>query len=150
MKNYMMKTAGLLFLAIALTSVSCGKKKMPPEISNIVAKNHDDNTTIIPRGGTISVDFDAESMSKDKLDYYHIEIHDHPTSGLVEDEYRIIDDSFKNKATFKGLWNARVHEHITVPQDANLGKYHVVITVVDEYGNSADTEDVHVEITIVE
>jgi len=150
MKNVLVKTATLLTLVIIVACVSCGKKKAAPEISNITAVNHDDNTTIIPRGGIISVNFEAESMSKDKLDFYHIEIHDHPASGLVADEYRIIDDSFKNKPTFKGLKNANVHEHILVPANANLGKYHVVITVVDEYGNSADTEDVHVEITIIE
>jgi hypothetical protein len=150
MKNYVLKTAGLMTLALILACVSCGKKKAAPEITNLTALNHDDNTTIIPRGGIISVNFEAESMSKDKLDYYHIEIHDHPASGLVADEYKIIDESFKNKPTFKGLKNANVHEHVTVPMDANLGKYHVVITVVDEYGNSADTEDVNIEITIVE
>ncbi len=146
----MLKTFGILTLVMIVACVSCGKKEAAPEIKNLTAVNHDDNTTIIPRGGTISVNFEAESMSKDKLDYYHIEIHDHPASGLLEDEYKIIDDSFENEATFKGLKNANVHEHIVVPMDANLGKYHVVITVVDEYGNSADTEDVHVEITIIE
>jgi hypothetical protein len=80
--------------------------------------------------------------------FYHIEIHDHPESGLVEDEYRIIDASFKDEAIFKGLREAHVHEHVTVPDNANLGEYHVVIVVVDEAGNSVDTEngDAHIEV----
>jgi len=150
MKKNLLKTFGLLSIMVIVSCTSCGKKTAIPEISNLTAVNHDDNTTIIARGGTISVNFEAVTKSKDKLDYYHIEIHDHPASGFLEDEYKIIDEPFKNKATFKGLKNANVHEHITVPVNANLGKYHVVVTVVDEYGNSADTEDVHVEITIVE
>ncbi len=152
MKKNVLKSIQLLVLAGVLVFASCEKTDTttPPELSNIKAVNHDDDTTIIPRGGTISVNFEALAKSDGKLDWYHIEIHDHPESGLVEDEYRIIDASFKDKATFKGLKNATVHEHITVPADANLGAYHVVITVVDEYGNSVDTEDVDVAITIVE
>jgi len=150
MKKNLIKTFGILSIVALVACSSCGKKTAAPEILNLSATNHDDNTTIIARGGTISVNFEAVTKSKDKLDYYHIEIHDHPASGLLEDEYKIIDDSFKNKATFKGLKNANVHEHIIVPMDANLGKYHVVVTVVDEYGNSADTEDITVEITIIE
>ena len=52
--------------------------------------------------------------------------------------------------TFKGLRNANVHAHVTVPDTANLGSYHVVIVVVDEAGNSVDTEDLETHITIVE
>jgi len=150
MKKTIFKTVMLISLAAVFAFVSCKKtdKTTPPEISNISANNHDTGADSIPRGGTISVNFDAVANSDGKLDYYHIEIHDHPASGLVADEYKIIDASFKDKATFKGLKNAHVHQHIIVPANANLGKYHVVITVVDEYGNSADTEDVHVEIRI--
>lgn len=150
MKKNIIHTALLMSMVIIIACNSCGKKTAAPEITNISVVNHDDNSTIIQRGGTISVNFEAISKSKDKLDYYHIEIHDHPASGLPSDEYKIIDDSFKNKPTFKGLKNAHVHEHITVPANANLGKYHVVLTVVDEYGNSANTEDQNIEITIVE
>ena len=62
---------------------------------------------------------------------------------------KIIDDDFKEKSTFKGLRNAHVHEHITVPEKANLGPYHVVITVVDEDGYSVETEDLETHVTIV-
>ncbi|MBA7556793.1 hypothetical protein ES705_49512 [subsurface metagenome] len=69
---------------------------------------------------------------------------------MIEDEYKIIDDDFKDKSTFKGLVNAHVHEHIVVPDTANLGSYHVVIIVVDEDGNSADTEELETHIEIIE
>jgi hypothetical protein len=152
MKKNVLKSIQFTILAGVLAFVACDKTDTttPPEIKNIAATNHDDNTTVIPRGGTISVNFEAVAKNDGKLDWYHIEIHDHPESGLVEDEYRIIDDSFMDKVTFKGLKNANVHEHIIVPAEANLGAYHVVITVVDEYGNSVDTEDVDVSISIIE
>jgi len=97
-------------------------------------------------GGTIGVNFDAKSRSGARLDYYNIEIHDHPVSGQVSDEYKIINEQFTEN--FKGLVNSHVHKHIVVPDIANLGSYHVVIIVVDEDGNYSDTEalDVHIEI----
>ena len=143
-----------LLLAGALF-VSCEKdddkdeEKKSLSITNVVAKNHDGGEEV-PRGGTISVDFTATAGDEARLDYYHIELHDHPVSGLIEDEYRIIDKSFKDKSTFKGLRNANVHEHISVADTANIGEYHVVITVVDEAGNSVDTEDGDAHIVVVE
>jgi hypothetical protein len=117
-------------------------------ISNLTAGNHDGGIEV-PIGGTISVDFEAIA-GEARLDFYHIEIHDHPESGLVDDEYRIIDADFRDVSTFKGLRNAHVHEHIVVPQDAHLGEYHVVVVVVDEDGNSVDTEDGDAHIIVVE
>jgi len=149
MKKMILTLCALAIIASSFFLSSCKKDKTtPPEITNIEATNHDNGTDSIARGGTISINFDAIAKNDGKLDYYHIEIHDHPASGLVADEYRIIDQSFKDKATFKGLKNAHVHEHITVPANANIGRYHVVITVVDEYGNSVDTENGDTEIKI--
>lgn len=149
----LIKISSVFFLASVLF-FSCDKDdvtpEITPEITNVVAENHGDGSSEIAIGGTISVDFDAKTRSGAKLDFYHIEIHDHPTSGLIEDEYKIIDDDFKDKSTFKGLINAHVHEHITVPDTANLGDYHVVVIVVDEDGNSSDTEALETHIKIVE
>jgi hypothetical protein len=147
MKNVMKYLVAVLLAGVVF--VACNKDDSGLQISNVVAENHDGGKEI-PLGGTISVNFTAIAGDKARLDFYHIEIHDHPASGKVEDEYRIIDESFKDKNTFKGLRNANVHEHIVVPNEANLGRYHVVIVVVDEDGNSVDTEDVDVEIIIVE
>lgn len=137
----------LMAVMAAATFSSCTKDDRP-KIEDIEVTNHDDGTSKVKRGGTISVEFEAIANDDTRLDYYHIEIHDHPASGKIEDEYRIIDDSFKNVATFKGLKNAHVHQHVVVPANANKGSYHVVITVVDEAGNSADTEggDAHIEV----
>lgn len=138
---------GIIAFLMSQLFVSC-TKDTKPEITNIEVTNHDDGTKIVKRGGTISVEFEALARGDGRLDYYHIEIHDHPASGKIEDEYRIINDSFKEMATFKGLKNAHVHQHVAVPPNANLGSYHIVITVVDEAGNSSDTEngDEHIEI----
>ena len=140
-----------LVLALAITLFSCeDKKEETPKLSitNVTAENHDGGTDV-PLKGTISVDFEA-TAGEARLDFYHIEIHDHPTSGLLEDEYKIIDDDFKNLSTFSGLRNAHVHEHIQVPDTANLGSYHVVIVVVDKDGNSVNTEALETHINVVQ
>lgn len=148
MKNLLKLSMAMILAGIVF--VSCEKEeKKELSITNVVAENHDGGTEI-PLGGTISVNFTATAGDDARLDFYHLEIHDHPASGAIEDEYKIIDDDFKDKSTFKGLRNANVHEHVTVPDTANLGSYHVVIIVVDEDGNSVDTETLETHITIVE
>ncbi len=148
MKSY------LLFLSmLALVVFSACEKEdqdTPPEISKLEALNHDNETNVIERGGTIMVNFDARSRNDGRLDRYHIEIHDHPESGNPADEYKLIDDTFEDNPTFKGLRNASIHHHVSVPMDANLGEYHVVVVVIDEFGNSTDTEEWDVEVVIVE
>lgn len=137
-------------LLVAFVFVACDEEdKIELGISDVVAENHDGGDEIA-LGGTISVNFTATASEDARLDFYHIEIHDHPESGLVTDEYKIIDDDFKDKSTFKGLRNANVHEHVAVPDTANLGSYHVVVVVVDEDGYSVDTEALETHVTIVE
>jgi hypothetical protein len=147
MKNLFKHSVAALLLAIAF--FSCGDEEKKLSISDVVAENHDGGPEV-PLGGIISVNFKATAGDNARLDFYHIEIHDHPASGLIEDEYKIIDDDFRNVSTFKGLREAHVHEHVYVPDTANLGSYHVVIIVVDEDGYSVDTEDLETHITVVE
>jgi hypothetical protein len=138
-----------VILLVSILVLSCKKEEERKlTISDIVVENHDGGKQV-PRGGTISVNFKA-TAGVARLDFYHIEIHDHPVSGLVEDEYKIIDDAFTDKVTFKGLREASVHQHVVVPAEANLGIYHVVIVVVDEDGYSVDTEDLDTSIEIIE
>lgn len=155
-----MKNLFKLSIALFLTAtilVSCddddnndNEETRELSITDITATNHDNGSIEVPRGGEIALDFTAIASDDARLDYYHIELHDHPESGLIDDEYRIIDETFRDLSTFKGLRNANVHQHIAVPQEANLGEYHVVIVVVDEDGNSVDTEDGDTHIIVVE
>jgi len=149
-----MKNLFKLSMAIILAGIvfiSCKKEETEVlSIRDVAAENHDDGSTEIPRGGIISVNFTATAGDHARLDFYHIEIHDHPTSGAVQDEYKIIDDDFRDLSTFKGLRNVNVHQHIIVPDNANLGLYHVVIMVADEDGNSVDTEELETHVNIVE
>ena len=149
MKNLFKITMGLILAAVVLVSCKKEDEKTVLNISNVVAENHDGGTEV-SLGGTISVNFTATAGDDARLDFYHIEIHDHPASGEISDEYKIIDDDFKDKSTFKGLRNANVHEHVIVSDTSNLGSYHVVIVVVDEAGNSVDTETLETHITIVQ
>ena len=155
MKNFFQLSIAVLLAGTVL--VSCGKDDDDDEdtsvlgITNIVAENHDGSgSNQVNRGGMLKIDFEATAGPDANLDYYHIELHDHPASGLIEDEYRIIDQTFENEATFKGLKNASVHQHVPVADTANLGAYHGVIVVVDENGNSVDTEDGDTEIMVVQ
>lgn len=148
MMKTLLKTAMAMLMA-GLLLVSCEEEGSELSISDVVAENHDGGVEV-PRGGMVSINFTATAGDDARLDFYHIEIHDHPESGLVEDEYRIIDESFRDKSTFKGLRNASVHEHVAVADTANLGEYHVVIVVVDEDGYSVDTEDGDAHIIVIE
>lgn len=56
----------------------------------------------------------------------------------------------KDDVIFKGLREANVHKHVSVSDTANLGEYHVVIVVVDEAGNSVDTENGDAHIVVIE
>lgn len=150
MKHLLKITGAILLISLFLTSCEDDDDEQKLEIKNVVAENHENGTTTIECGGTISVNFDAIASDDARLDFYHIEIHDHPTSGKIVDEYKIIDNDFKNISTFKGMRNAHRHEHIEVPDTANLGSYHVVIIVVDENGNTVDTETLETHITVVE
>lgn len=140
----------LITTGIMVSGCKDESESTEPVISDVSAVNHDTGGTTVPKGGTVSVNFEVRATNDARLEYYHLEIHDHPASGKVEDEYKIIDDPFYDEPTFKGLRNAHVHQHISVPDDANAGPYHVVIVVVDSEGNSADTEALETHIEIVE
>ncbi|NBC84132.1 MAG: DUF4625 domain-containing protein [Bacteroidetes bacterium] len=145
-----LKIISSLMLALLMLNACEKEEDESPVITEVVAKNHDNESKEISLGGTIMVNFTAEARGDARLDYYHIEIHDHPASGNVEDEYKIIDDDFKNESEFKGLKKTPVHKHVDVPETANLGKYHVVIIVVDDKGYATDTEALKTEIEIIE
>ena len=146
--------SGMLFIACNDDEPNASNEVVPsapqPSIKNIEAVSHDGGSTTIARGETLGLDFDAYTQSDALLDKYHIEIHDHPESGLVEDEYKIIDSTFVNDPTFENTRNAHVHKHITIPDTANLGAYHVVIVVFDKAGYTTDTEALEMHIEVVE
>lgn len=153
MKNLL--KISMLILLSGIMFMSCGKddddtKDGAPLIEDVKAENHDvSGSAEVKRGGLLSVNFKAIARGDSRLESYHIEIHDHPASGKVEDEYKIIDKTFTDAKLFKGLREASVHQHVSVPRDANLGKYHVVVRVVDSKGRQADTENALKEITVV-
>jgi hypothetical protein len=134
-----------LLLVASLALISCEKEDTttPPEIYDFMAGTHypDVSNIIVKRpGAEIIVDFSARSMNDGRLAAYYIEIHDHPESGLDEDEYLIIEELFDNNPVFKGLRNASIHKHIPIPANAPLGEYHVEVVVIDEFGNSTTVD----------
>lgn len=150
MKHLLKITGAILLISLCLTSCEDDDDEQQLEIKNVEAGVHDGTSTTIARGGTIAVEFDAIASDNARLDFYHIEIHDHPESGKIADEYKIIDDDFKDISTFKGMRNAHVHQHIQVPDTANLGSYHVVVIIADEDGYTVDTEALETHITVTE
>lgn len=138
----------IVFFMVSLSSIfiiACESDKdndLPPEISAVVVGNHEGGDDV-PRGDDMHVNFVAKSQSGANLDFYHILIQDH-------DEYKIVDEEFRDEAGFQGLMEASVHGHIAIPETALLGSYHVIITVTDEDGNSADTESLETHIEIIE
>ena len=121
---------------------SDSKTDLPPEISDVTVGNHEGGDEV-GRGEEMHVYFTAKSRSKGNLDYYHILIQDH-------DEYKIIDEDFKDEPAFKGSKEAIIHEHVLISDTALLGSYHVLITVVDEESNTSNTESLDTHIEVIE
>lgn len=114
-----------------------------PVITSFTVESEVGGGNTIALGGMISFEFDAEMQTNDKIESYHLEIHDEPASGLAADEYILIDEEFE----VGGLRNTHVHDHVEVPVDANTGKYHFHLTVTSAEGY---TETKEMELQIIE
>lgn len=101
-----------------------------PKVTDFTVQNMNGGTEYAP-GDTVVVSFTA-TASEGTLDHYHLEIHDEPASGNVEDETKLVDDEFT--ANIKGETEAIISHIVAIPADA-AGAYHVHATISDTKGN---------------
>ncbi len=112
-----------------------GDIEIQEAISNINVLNlsvNGDEHDVSKASGSFIISFDASTESG-TLASYSIEVHNHPASGLEEDEFKIIDNEFTD--SFSGLTSASVSNTITIDAAAPLGEYHVEIVIVDSEAN---------------
>lgn len=137
-----LRTTAFLLLGLGLVtffSTSCEKDEEvneKPVITDLKVGHEDGSSDPFNLGGVICLEFNVEMENDDKLKSYHVEIHDEPASGLVADEYKIIDEEFD----ISGLRNTHIHDHIEIDVEANTGNYHFHLTVTSENGFTSSEE----------
>lgn len=78
------------------------------------------------------ISFDA-SVTEGTLVSYSLEAHNHPASGLVADEEKLVDETFT--ADFAGKATANVEHTVVIDPAKPNGDYHVEIIITDSNGN---------------
>ena len=113
-----------------------------PSVTDLSITNKNGGTTL-SLNDVIVVKFTAEAKNGATLKNYHLEIHDEPASGKIEDEYKLVDDEFSDN--FKGKDKTTVSHEITITEKASTGKYHFHLHVYDEKNNgTAKTDELNV------
>ncbi|SFJ00387.1 DUF4625 domain-containing protein [Myroides guanonis] len=89
------------------------------------------------------IHFDMEVSDNEMLGSYKIDIHEN-SDGHTHSVKRaaalndMVEFSFQKQWSLEGQRNADVHHHeIVIPQNAELGKYHFVVYVLDAAGNQS-------------
>ena len=106
-----------------------------PHISNFKLYNKkDESSKDFVVGETVVIEFTATADGEKTLASYHLEIHDHPESGKLEDEIKVIDETFT--ADFEGLKTATVKKEVVISNDWNGQKgnqsFHLVVSDNEE------------------
>lgn len=132
-KSSIMKTTKFIFMLAIVAAFFTACKKDPmnemPKITDIEVGS-DNNKTAYP-GTDIHIEADllaAETITKVKLEINPVD----PATGW----------KFEKEFTegYAGNKNADFHEHIDIPADAALGKYRVVLTLIDAKGQVVKAE----------
>ena len=128
-----MKHTKIIIALFLLTSVfaACKKDKVEtagPSISGLEV-GHENNKTAYP-GTDIHIEAALSAMAN--IAKVTLEIHPATEGGW----------EYKQEFTegFSGLKNADFHQHIDVPADAALGKYHIHLSMTDQQGRTTEVE----------
>lgn len=113
-----------------------------PEVSDFTVTNKSGNATI-NTGDTLIVSFTAKAKSGNTLKEYHLEIHDEPNSGKLEDEFKLVNKTFT--ADFANLSEATIQHETEVVAGGESGNYHIHLHIFDNENNGVAKVD---EITI--
>jgi hypothetical protein len=131
----------IILLTLLITVVSCKKDEAGmPEISDLELGY--DNTKKVKAGSELHID--AEIVAPNGIDIIVIDIHfedDHLKSTTIaenEHEEWVVNISYDK---FRGLKNTKVHEDMHVPANAEPGRYHFSLKVIDMEGYTAEVEE---------
>jgi len=147
MKTNFKNLAIVAFLGLGLYSCSNDDDNGPvthaPVISNFEygeGSEHSEDQFAY-KGSDIHME--ADIYAENVISSITVEIHAHDlTPG--EDEVDWDFEQTFTEANYQVI-NATFHEHIDVPSNIPAGEYHIVLTVVDELGNSTEVEG-HIDI----
>ena len=131
--NYIFKiTVGAKNNSVTIKEIEIVVEENPgiPHITNFKLYNKKDNSKDFVVGETVVIEFKATVEGDKKLASYHLEIHDHPKSGKLEDEVKVVDDTFT--ADFAGLTTATIKKEVVISNNWNGQKgnqsFHLVVT----------------------
>lgn len=120
------------------THLSVEENTNAPVISNFSVTNKSGSTDF-QVGDILIVSFEASAKNDITLKSYHLEIHDEPVSGELEDEFKLVDDEFT--ADFANESSVVINKEIEIKQGGTKGKYHVHLHVYDNQNNGAAKAD---------
>jgi hypothetical protein len=128
-----MKNNKIIIALLLLTSVfvACKKDRIEPQGPTIalLEVGHENNKTAY--AGT---DIHIEATINALANIAKVKLQIHPAiDGGWEFEQEFTEG-------FVGLKNADFHQHIDIPADAELGKYHIHLSVTDQQGRTTEVE----------
>lgn len=139
MKNNIYKIILAVGLVLVLTACSSDDSKDTQKPSIVLNAPKDGAKLEIGS----EIHFDMEVSDNEMLGSYKIDIHEN-SDGHTHSAKRVatlednVEFSFQKQWTLEGQRNADVHHHeIVIPQNAELGKYHFVVYVLDAAGNQS-------------
>jgi hypothetical protein len=127
---------GTMFLVglsmLALTS--CDKNETPakPTVTITEVGSHDTPEGVIAAGDDLHLE--AEIVAEGKIAEISVVLHQEEGSSFE------ITKTYGADSKYYDLKNADFHEHIDIPANAPLGKYHLHLTVKDREGQTATAE----------
>lgn len=139
MKNNIYK--GILAVGLILGFAACSSDDSKDTQKPIIVLNAPNEGAKLEVGADIH--FDMEVSDNEMLGSYKIDIHEN-SDGHTHSAKKAaalentVEFSFQKQWSLEGKRNADVHHHeIVIPQNAELGKYHFVVYVLDEAGNQS-------------
>ena len=122
-----------VIITLAVVFAACRKTPSAPKIT-LTEVGHE-NSGKAEQGDDMHLE--ADILAEGLIKSIHVEIHQESGSYEIEKSY--------TSGKYIGVKNTEFHEHIDIPADAPLGKYHLHLTVTDNEGQTA-TAEAHVEV----
>ena len=123
------------FAIVTLVAGLAACQKNPAALKITLTEVGHENSGKAEQGDDMHLE--ADILAEGLVKSIYVEIHQESGSYEIEKSY--------TTGKYIGVKNTEFHEHIDIPADAPLGKYHLHLTVTDNGGQTA-TAEAHVEV----
>jgi hypothetical protein len=146
-----MKKVSLFMMAISLAFVSCDKDDDDDNNQNtdtskpvVTVMSPSDHSEFAP-GDTIH--FEAEAVDNKALSEMKVDVHwaddGHSHGGKKSSAAEKWDEEFTFELSGREF---HVHEHFSIPANADTGMHHFIVTALDEAGNQSEFVEVEIHV----